>query len=137
VLKVVTLLSTLRDPTQLRQRQCATRQQHPFFVVLFDITQSMQKECKKYAKYIQKVSKMYENIMQKHCNNYAKSIQKIMQKGYSHALHTHIYMDYARHGEIQGCSLALGTQILIAHQKQGIDRTKKVTLAAKKSTARD
>ena len=27
----VTLLSTLRDPTQLRQRQCATRQQHPFF----------------------------------------------------------------------------------------------------------
>ena len=35
----VTLLSTLRDPTQLRQRQCATRQQHPFFwlhiVVLF------------------------------------------------------------------------------------------------------
>ena len=25
----VTLLSTLRDPTQLRQRQCATRQ-HPF-----------------------------------------------------------------------------------------------------------
>ena len=29
VLKVVTLLSTLRDPTQLRRRQCATRQQHP------------------------------------------------------------------------------------------------------------
>ena len=28
----VTLLSTLRDPTQLRRRQCATRQQHPFFV---------------------------------------------------------------------------------------------------------
>ena len=28
----VALLSTLRDPTQLRQRQCATRQQHPFFV---------------------------------------------------------------------------------------------------------
>ena len=27
----VTLLSTLRDPTQLRRRQCATRQ-HPFFV---------------------------------------------------------------------------------------------------------
>ena len=34
----VTLLSTLRDPTQLRRRQCATRQQHPFLlhiVVLF------------------------------------------------------------------------------------------------------
>ena len=28
----VTLLSTLRDPTQLRRRQCGTRQQHPFFV---------------------------------------------------------------------------------------------------------
>jgi hypothetical protein len=28
----VTLLSTLRDPTQLRRRQCVTRQQHPFFV---------------------------------------------------------------------------------------------------------
>ena len=27
----LTLLSTLRDPTQLRRRQCATRQ-HPFFV---------------------------------------------------------------------------------------------------------
>ena len=27
----VTLLSTLRDPTQLRQRQCASRKQHPFF----------------------------------------------------------------------------------------------------------
>ena len=25
----VTLLSTLRDPTQLRQRQCALRQQQP------------------------------------------------------------------------------------------------------------
>ena len=39
MLKVVTLLSTLRDPTQLRRRQCATRQQHHFFwlhiVVLF------------------------------------------------------------------------------------------------------
>ena len=32
-----------------------------------------------------------------------------MQRGYSHALHTHIYIEYARHGEIQGCSLALGT----------------------------
>ena len=63
MLKVVTMLSTLRDPTQLRRRQCATRQ-------------------------------MYA---------------KIMQKGYSHALHNHIYMDYARHGEIQGRSLALGT----------------------------
>ena len=29
------------------------------------------------------------------------------------------------------------TQILIAHQKEGIDRTKKVPLAAKKSSARD
>ena len=29
------------------------------------------------------------------------------------------------------------TQILIAHQKQTIDRTKKVPLAAKKSSARD
>ena len=29
------------------------------------------------------------------------------------------------------------TQILIAHQKQGIDWTKKVQLAAKKSSARD
>ena len=28
----VTLLSTLRDPTQLRRRQWATRQQRPFFV---------------------------------------------------------------------------------------------------------
>ena len=32
-----------------------------------------------------------------------------MQKGYSHALHTYIYIEYARHGEIQGCFLALGT----------------------------
>ena len=50
-------------------------------------------------------------------------------------------MDYAGHGEIQGRSLALGTwqktQILIAHQKEGIDWTKKVPLAAKKSSARD
>ena len=30
----VTLLSTLRDPTQLRQCQCPTRKQHPFFVPL-------------------------------------------------------------------------------------------------------
>ena len=28
----VTLLSTFRDPTQLRQRQCITRLQHLFFV---------------------------------------------------------------------------------------------------------
>ena len=27
----VTLLNTLRDPTQLRRHQCATRQQHPFY----------------------------------------------------------------------------------------------------------
>ena len=31
MLKVVTLLSTLRDPMQLRQLQCANRQQRPFF----------------------------------------------------------------------------------------------------------
>jgi hypothetical protein len=29
------------------------------------------------------------------------------------------------------------TQLLIAHQMEGIDRTKKVPLAAKKSSARD
>ena len=28
----VTLLSTLRDPTQLRQLQCATTHQYPFFM---------------------------------------------------------------------------------------------------------
>ena len=28
----VTLLSTLKEPTQLRQSQCATRQQHPFLL---------------------------------------------------------------------------------------------------------
>ena len=36
----VTLLSTLRDPTQLRRHQCATKQQHPFLlhiVVLFRV----------------------------------------------------------------------------------------------------
>ena len=40
-----------------------------------------------------------------------------MQKGYSHALHTHIYIEYARHGENTGLlfgtfstwHLALGT----------------------------
>ena len=32
MLKVVTLLSTLRDPTQLRRRQWATRQQNTFFL---------------------------------------------------------------------------------------------------------
>ena len=56
---------------------------------------------------MQNLCKMYVNIMQKNCKNYAKSTQKIMQKGYSHALHTYIYIEYARHGEIQGCSLAL------------------------------
>ena len=30
-----------------------------------------------------------------------------MQKGYSHALHTHIYIEYARHGENTG--LLFGT----------------------------
>ena len=30
----VTLLSTLRDPTQLRRRQCPTRKQYPFFIPL-------------------------------------------------------------------------------------------------------
>ena len=83
---------------------------------------------------------MYANRMQKICINYAKSIQNLCKKD-SHALHNHIYMDYAGHGEIQGRSLALGTwqktQILIAHQKEGIDWTKKVPLAAKKSSARD
>ena len=78
---------------------------------------------------------MYANRMQKICINYAKSIQNLCKKD-SHALHNHIYMDYAGHGEIQGRSLALGTwqktQILIAHQKEGIDWTKKVPLAAKK-----
>ena len=66
---------------------------------------------------MQNVCKMYVNIMQKNCKNYAKSTQKIMQKGYSHALHTHIYIEYARHGENTGLlfgtfstwHLALGT----------------------------
>ena len=61
-----------------------------------------------------------------------QKVFKIMQKGYSHALHNHIYMDYARTGEIQGRSLALGNWHLAR-----IDRTKKVRLAAKKSSARD
>ena len=56
---------------------------------------------------MQNVCKMYVNIMQKNCKNYAKSTQKIMQKGYSHALHTHIYIEYARHGENTG--LLFGT----------------------------
>ena len=87
MLKVVTLLSTLRDPTQLRRRQCATR-------------------------------KMYANRMQKICINYAKSIQNLCKKD-SHALHNHIYMDYAGHGEIQGRSLALGTwRLALAAQKK-------------------
>ena len=68
----------------------------------------MQKDCKKYAKSIQKVCKIYVNIMQKKSKNYAKTTQKIMRKGYRHALHTYIYIEYARHGEIQGCSLAFG-----------------------------
>ena len=57
---------------------------------------------------MQNVCKIYANSMQKICKNYAKSIQKLCKKD-SHALHTHIYMDYAGHGEIQGHSLALGT----------------------------
>ena len=36
-----------------------------------------------------------------------------------------------------GCLIGKKTQILIAHQKQTIDRTKKVPLAAKKNSARD
>ena len=78
MLKVVTLLSTLRDPTQLRRRQCATRQ-------------------------------MYANSMQKICKKYAKSFQNLCKKDTVIALHNHIYMDYAGHGEIQCRSLALGT----------------------------
>ena len=38
---------------------------------------------------MQNLCKMYVNIMQKNCKNYAKTTQKIMQKGYSHALHTY------------------------------------------------
>ena len=77
----------------------------------------MQNVCKMYVNIMQNVCKMYVNIMQKNCKNYAKSTQKIMQKGYSHALHTHIYIEYARHGENTGLlfgtfstwHLALGT----------------------------
>ena len=36
-----------------------------------------------------------------------------------------------------GCLNGKKTQILIAHQKERIDQTKKVPLAAKKSSARD
>ena len=108
---------------------------------------------------MQNVCKMYANSMQKICKNYAKSIQKLCKK--DTVMHcTLIYMDYARHGEIQGHSLALGTwhlapayfwevdhppmrclngkktQILVAHQKQTIDWSKKGRLAAKKSSTR-
>ena len=41
----VTLLSTLRDPTQFRQRQWATRQHPPFFLVvhvMFEIKKKTQ-----------------------------------------------------------------------------------------------
>ena len=65
----------------------------------------MQNLFKKYAKFMQNVCKYYAKKLQKLC----KTTQKIMQKGYRHALHTYIYIEYARHGEIQGCSLALGT----------------------------
>ena len=75
---------------------------------------------------------MYANSMQKICKNDAKSIQNLCKKDTVIALHNHIYMDYARHGEIQGRSLSLVTCHLAR-----IDRTKKVRLAAKKSSARD
>ena len=40
----VTLLSTLRDPTQLRRRQFANRKQYPFFCshVMFESKQKIQ-----------------------------------------------------------------------------------------------
>ena len=33
----VTLLSTLRDPTQPRRRQCASKKQHPLFLFPCDV----------------------------------------------------------------------------------------------------
>ena len=88
MLKVVTLLSTLRDPTQVKQRRCATRQQPKEFVFY--------------------LSKSHMPL--------AAKIVPIW-------------------------NLALGkwskTQIVIAHQKEGKDRTKKVSLVAKKRSSRD
>ena len=83
MLKVVTLLSTLRDPTQVKRRQCATRKHPKEFVSFF---------------------------------------------------HSKSHMPLAAQ-KIPIWNLALGTwQLPYAHQK---DQTKKVTLAAKKSSARD
>ena len=41
----VTLLSTLRDPTQLRPHQCATRQQHPFLPIFFAVDHPLWDVC--------------------------------------------------------------------------------------------
>ena len=85
MLKVVTFLSTLRDPTHVRQWWCATRQQHPKYAP------RMQEVCKKdekgwmhkYAKCIkkgtnrmQKCAKSVQNVGKK-C---AKSVQKVEEK---------------------------------------------------------
>jgi hypothetical protein len=88
VLKVVTLLSTLRDPTQVRQRRCATRQ-HPTEFFSFCL------ETRGFHAYFMLLTTPY------------------------------VMFEWKK------------TQILIAHQKERIDRTKQVRLAAKKSSARD
>ena len=69
---------------------------------------------------------MYAKCMQIVCKKFAKIMKKIF-KNYAKRMHTHIYMDYARHGEIQGRSLALVIGII-----ERIDWPKKVRLAAKK-----
>ena len=81
MLKVVTLLSTLRDPTQLRRRQCATRQMY---------ANSMQKICKNYAKSFQNLCKKdtviaLHNHIYMDCRNMSKKqmickYEKVMQK---------------------------------------------------------
>ena len=89
VLKVVSLLSTLRDPTQVRRQRCTIRQYPKEFGCFYSF----------------KIT-------------YAPSSQ----------ISTNLAFGI--------CHLALGN-CLIAHQKERIDRTKKVQLAAKKSSARD
>ena len=116
----VTLLSTLRDPTQLRQRQCASRKQHPFFCshVMFE---------SKELKFLLLVRRQGIDQTQKSTAS--------RQKKYSQGLE-----DFVRvFGKLTTPSVMFESKklkflLLIRSKEQS--EPKKVQLAGKKSTAR-
>ena len=130
MLKVVTLLSTLRDPTQIRRRRCATRQNPKEFGCFFSFKITYAPSSQKSTIWHFWKKKKTLVAHQKEGVDRTKKVQLEPKNGPlgTRGFGTYFYaVDHPPYVILK----EKNNQTLIAHQKEGVDRTKKVQLEPK------